>query len=382
MQKFKVNISENEIADLKERLAKTRFAPLPESKDFKEGTDPDYLKNICEYWQNSYDWKKHEAEINELEHFTEEINGETIHFILVEGKGTKNLPLLLIHGWPDSFLRFQKLIPLLTEPDENGNAFSLVIPSIPGFGFSTNKNENSPVKIAAIFNELMQKVLKHDKYLVQGGDWGTSIAEKLAQYHANNILAIHLTDVPFHHSLEEPEDASSVEKKFFKKIEKWQQTEGAYSMIQSTKPNSLAPALNDSPAGLAAWILEKFRAWSDDFEGKFISDDLLTNISLYWFTQTAGSSARIYLNAMQDIMNDKYNPLQKVNPLNHSNAKVKIPTGFTIFPKDISQPPREFAERFYNVAYWNEASEGGHFAAMEVPEILNKEMRKFFGEIL
>lgn len=381
MQQFKVEINNNEISDLKQRLSQTRFPSLPESKDFKEGTDENYLRDICSYWQNSYDWRKYEAEMNALPHFTTEINGEEIHFILVEGKGVKNIPLLLIHGWPDSFLRFQKLIPLLTEPGENGLSFTLVIPSIPGFGFSTNKNENNPKAIASIFNELMQNVLKNEKYLVHGGDWGTSIAEKMAQYHGENLLGIHLTDVPFHHALEKPGDLSASEKKFFEKTEKWQQTEGAYSMIQSTKPNSLAPALNDSPAGLAAWILEKFKAWSDDLETNFTRDELLTNLSLYWFTQTAGSAARIYLNAIKAIMNDKYNPLQKINPFNNDDEKVSVPTGFSIFPKDISAPPREFAERFFNVKYWNETSKGGHFSAMEVPEILDAEIRGFASTI-
>lgn len=382
MQKFKVEISESEISDLKERLSKTRFQNLPESKDFKEGTDGNYLKEICQYWQNCYDWRHYEAEINALPNFITEVDGEDIHFILIEGKGERNIPLLLIHGWPDSFLRFKKMIPLLTEVDENGQSFTIIIPSIPGFGFSTNRNENSPLKIAGIFDQLMHEILNYKKYFVHGGDWGTSIGEKIAQYHGENLLGLHLTDVPFSHSMEEPENATDAEKKFFKKIQKWQQTEGAYAMIQSTKPDSLSPALNDSPAGLAAWILEKFKVWSDDFEGKFSKVDLLTNLSLYWFTQTAGSSSRIYLNAMRDLMNDKYNPLQKINPVNHSGEEVVVPTGFSILPKDISQPPKEFAERFFNVVYWNGLNEGGHFAAMEVPEILDKELRKFAKEIL
>ncbi|SNV31732.1 Soluble epoxide hydrolase [Chryseobacterium taklimakanense] len=376
MEKLKIQISDEEISDLKQRLAKTRFANLPES-DFKAGTDESYLKEICSYWQNSYDWRKHETEINQFPNYITPISGEAVHFILIEGKGDNNIPLLLIHGWPDSFLRFKKMIPLLTEADGNGMSFTLVIPSVPGFGFSTNRNENSPLKIAKIFNELMHNILNYKKYLVHGGDWGTSIGEKIAQYHGENLVGLHLTDVPFSHSMEEPEDASEAEKKFIKKVEKWQQTAGAYAMIQSTKPNSLAPAMNDSPAGLAAWLLEKFKVWSDDFENSFSKDDLLTNASIYWFTNTFGSASRIYLNAMKDMMNDKYNPLEKINPVNHSDEKVTVPTGFSIFPKDISHPPREFAERFFNVTYWNEPSKGGHFAAMEVPEILEKEIRSF-----
>lgn len=377
MKSFEIKINKEKVADLKNRLSKSRFPKLPESKDFKEGTDLGFLQDICNYWENSFDFARFEATLNAFSNYVESIDGEEIHFVLVEGKGVNPTPLLLIHGWPDSFLRFKKLIPLLTEADDLGRSFTLVIPSLPGFGFSTNNNENSPAKIADIFNELMTKVLQYDRYLVHGGDWGTSVGEKLAQYHAENLLGLHLTDVPFHHSLEKPEDLSGAEEKFLEKIEKWQRTEGAYSMIQSTKPNSLAPALNDSPMGLAAWILEKFNAWSDDLERNFSKDQLLENLSLYWFTQTAGSSARIYLNAIKEVINDKYNPLEKINPFNHNLQKVETPTGFSIFPKDISSPPREFAERFFNVVYWNETSSGGHFSAMEVPEILATELRNF-----
>lgn len=294
--------------------------------------------------------------------------------------------MLLIHGYPDSFVRFLKIIPLLTEPDEDGFSFDVVVPSIPGYGFSDIPTEEgmNPKKIAGLFADLMTKELGYEKFIAQGGDWGGSITEQLALYHADNLLAIHLTDLPFQHTLDKPDDLSGAEKKFYEKMQAWQQTEGAYSMIQSTKPQSLAYGVNNSPAGLAAWIVEKFYAWSDNdgnLESAFTKDELLTNITIYWVTQTINSSFRIYYEAMKAIMAAKYNPLVKLNPFDKTGKKSHVNAGFALFPKDIGNPPKELVERFFTVKHWTEMPAGGHFAAMEQPERLANDIRQLCREL-
>ena len=256
------------------------------------------------------------------------------------------------------------------------------MPSIPGYGFSAIPKEEGmdPRKIAGLLARLMTDALGYEKFIAHGGDWGGTITEQLALYHAEDLIAIHLTDLPFHHTLEQPHDASSDEKEFFEKIQQWQQTEGAYSLIQSTKPQSLAYGLNDSPTGLAAWITEKFYAWSDndgDLDSAFSKDELLTNIMIYWVTQTINSSCRLYYEAIQTIMAAKYNPLVKYNPFDKTGKKSDVPAGFTLFPRDISAPPKELVERYFTIKEWKEMSAGGHFAAMEQPESLAGAIRHF-----
>jgi pimeloyl-ACP methyl ester carboxylesterase len=225
------------------------------------------------------------------------------------------------------------------------------------------------------------KELGYEKFISHGGDWGSGITEQLALYHENSILAIHLTDVPFRHALAPlPDDASSAEKKYVKNTAIWQQKEGAYSMIQSTKPQTLAYGLNDSPAGLAAWIIEKFRSWSDNdgnIENTFSKDELLTNLTIYWATGTINSSFRLYNETMKAMMQALYNPLTKLNPFDKTGSRSEVPAAFAIFPKDISFPPEEFAARFFNIQQWTVMPAGGHFTAMEQPELLAGNIREF-----
>ena len=381
-QPFQINIPQPVIDDLKARLAATRWVPEIDTTEWKKGTPANYLQELCQYWQKDYDWKQQEASLNRFQQYTSEVNGFNLHFIYQKGEGTKSIPLLLTHGWPDSFYRFYKFIPLLTKADENGFSFDVVVPSIPGYGFSDipKKDGMNPKKIAGLFNQLMTDELGYKKYVAHGGDWGSSITEQLALYHNSDVIAIHLTDVPFAHGMQKIEDCSPAENKYLEETKMWQQTEGAYSSIQSTKPQSLAPGLNDSPAGLAAWIIEKFYAWSDnggDIENAFTKDELLTNLTIYWGTQTVYSSINIYYEGIQAIMQAKYNPLVKLNPFDKTGDKSEVPAAFALFPKDIAPAPKKFAERFFNVQRWTEMKKGGHFAALEQPELLAADIREF-----
>jgi len=239
----------------------------------------------------------------------------------------------------------------------------------------------NPKRIAKIFTHLMTKELGYKTFFAHGGDWGTSIIEQMALYHGESLSGIHLTDVPFSHLFLIPKgELSKTEKKYLENGERWQQTEGAYAMIQSTKPQTLAYALNDSPVGLASWIIEKFYGWSDndgDIENCFSKDELLTNITIYWATQTINSAMRIYHEAMQAMMQAMYNPLKKIDPFDKTWKNITVPTSFALFPHDLVNAPRDFAERIFNVQQWTEMPKGGHFAAMEQPELLANDIRKF-----
>jgi pimeloyl-ACP methyl ester carboxylesterase len=274
-----------------------------------------------------------------------------------------------------------KLIPLLTE-DIGRFSFDVVVPSIPGYGFTEIPKEKgmNPRKIADIFAELMTSELGYPKFVVHGGDWGSSITEQIALYHSDLLYGIHLTDVPFAHGLMPLKDPSKAEEEFLKKMQRWMQEEGAYASIQSTKPQSLGYALNDSPAGLAAWIVEKFYDWSDNkgnLENSFTKEELITNLSIYWITETINSSFRLYYETLQSILQAMYNPLVKLNPFDKTGKKTEVPTAFALFPKDISTPPREYADRFFNVQRWTKMARGGHFAAMEEPELLAEDIKRF-----
>jgi pimeloyl-ACP methyl ester carboxylesterase len=265
---FLIDVAPDVLNDLKQRLKATRWSYQAEGAKWDAGTDLDYLAELVAYWQDGYDWRKHEAALNQFAHYKAVVDNIGIHFVYERGKGPNPFPLILTHGYPDSFYRFAKIIDMLTDPASFGeraeDAFDVVVPDLPGYGFSDRPREAGTVfRVNDLWARLMTVVLGYPRFGAHGGDWGSTVTEQLARSHADSVVAIHLTDVPFGHILQKPDDPSPAEKKLFKHNEEWLQKEGAYALIQSSKPQSLAQGLNDSPAGLAAWLVEKFRAWSD-----------------------------------------------------------------------------------------------------------------------
>jgi len=292
-----------------------------------------------------------------------------MHFIHERGQGANRIPILLLHGWPDSFVRFLKLIPLLTATGPSGISFDVVVPSMPGFGFSDKpaKPGMNTAVIAELYGGLMRQ-LGYTSYMVHGSDWGASIAEQLAIAFPEAVLGLHLTEVPWRHLFSvKPAEMTAAEKEYWHTGQQWNLQEGAYGMIQATKPQTLAYALNDSPIGLAAWIIEKFHAWSGadaDLEKIYTRDDLLINLTIYWATQSAGSAARIYYETIH-------------HPPTEATSRIVTPTAVCIAPNDIVPAPRDFAARFFNLRQWTTLSSGGHFLAMEQPEPLAEDILAF-----
>lgn len=379
--RFELDIPAEVLRDLQERLTKTRWPRSVEGTGWSAGTDVPYLQELVGYWQNAYDWRRQAAALNQFAHFRTEVDDISIHFIHERGKGPDPFPILLTHGYPDSFYRFVKIIPMLTDPVSFGgraeDAFDVIVPDMPGYGFS-----GEPKKPGMIFHvhdlwaRLMVDTLGYQRFGAHGGDWGSTVTEQLARSHPGSVVAIHLTDVPFGHLFQKPDDPSPAEAKFFEKSEKWIQKEGAYALIQSTKPQSLAAGLSDSPAGLAAWMVEKYRAWSDsegNIESRFTKDEILTHIMIYWATNSIGTSFLPYY----DYSNA--GPMTWVKEgIKNWIGSSKVPAAFALFPKDISHPPREWAERFFNVQRWSAMPRGGHFAAMEEPQLLADDIRAWF----
>lgn len=378
---FKISVAPQVLSDLQQRLEGTRWTYQPEGSDWDAGTDLNYLKDLVDYWRNSYDWRAQEGILNQFAHFKADIGETAVHFVHERGKGPDPFPLILTHGYPDSFYRFAKIIPMLTDPEAYGgsaeDAFDIVAPDLPGYGFSDKPAKSGTLfRVNDLWAHLMTATLGYKRFGAHGGDWGSTVTEQLARSHSDSVVAIHLTDVPFGHLFQKPNDLSSAEKSFFAKADEWQRKEGAYAMIQSTKPQSLAHGLNDSPAGLAAWIVEKFRAWSDcggAIESRFTKDELLTHIMIYWTTESIGSSFMPYY----DFANASALTWIKEGVKKWTGSS-RVPAAFALFPKDIGNPPREWAERFFDVQRWTEMERGGHFAAMEEPELLVADIRAWF----
>jgi pimeloyl-ACP methyl ester carboxylesterase len=375
MQPFQINVSQEILDDLQTRLANTRWPDEVAKTGWQYGADPDYLRQLAQYWQTDFDWQKQQDALNQFANYRTEIDGYGLHFIHEKGKGDKPIPLLLSHGWPDSFYRFAKLIPLLTDPVAHDgkaeDAFDVIVPSLPGFGFSDKlqKTGNYNQWTANLLHKLMTETLGYSRYGAHGGDVGSGITEALGMLYADSLAGIHLIDIPYWRLFAtNPDDLSEPEKKYLEDGQQWQMQEGAYAMQQATKPQTLAYGLTDSPVGLAGWIVEKFFAWSDtqgQIENSYTKDELLTNIMIYWATGTIRSSFTPYWDDTEQSTEGEV-------------PKVDVPTGVTIFPKDIVPAPREFAERYYNLQYWTEMPKGGHFAALEEPELLAGELRAFF----
>jgi microsomal epoxide hydrolase len=349
--------------------------------DWTHGLSVTYMRQLADYWRHAFDWRAQEAAMNRFAHFRTTFDGRDLHFIHERGRGPNPMPIILSHGFPDSFLRFAKIIPMLADPARYGadeaDAFDVVVPSLPGYGFS-----DKPVKDGMLFHigdlwyRLMTRELGFGRFAAHGGDWGSFITEVMARDHADSVVGIHLTDVPFYHAFQKPDDPSDDEKKYLAAIDKFGQTQGAYALIQGAQPQALSLGLNDSPVGLAAWIIEKWRRWSDcdgDVESVFSKDELLSNVMIYWATQTIDSSFGPYF----DVAHAGAGTWIK-QKLKERSGSSDVPAAFAMFPKDLSTPPREWAERFFNVRRWTEMPHGGHFAALEEPDLLANDIREFF----
>ena len=375
IQPFQVNIPQTTLDDLRERLAHTRWPDEVEGAGWDYGTNLQYMKELTAYWQHQYDWRKHEAEMNTFAHYRTEIDGLGIHFIHERGKGPRPMPIILTHGWPGSFLEMLKVIPLLTDPERHGgkaeDAFDVIVPSLPGYGFSDRPTQRGMTssRIAEMWARLMTQILGYQRFAAQGGDWGSTVTEQLAVAHPEVVLGFHLNNIPFHHLMAKADNLSQEEQAYLEAAGRWRFAEGAYAMMQGSKPQTLAYGLHDSPVGLAAWIVEKFRSWSDcdgDVEKRFTKDELLTTITLYWVTETTNAASRLYYESTHDFTS-----------LQHT-GRSDVPAAIARFPKDIVPAPREWSERWFNVQRWTAMPRGGHFAALEEPELLAEDLRAFF----
>ena len=374
MTPFRIAIPDADLADLHARLARTRWPDEINDDAWSHGTALPFLKSLTAHWRNGFDWRAVEARLNRLPQFMLEIDGLPIHFIHAKGQGPNPTPLLISHGWPGSFLEMERILPLLTNPGAHGgdpaDAFDVVIPSLPGFGFSGRPAAPGcgPEAIAALWGMLMS-ALGYEKFGVQGGDWGSAISTWLARQLPDRVIGAHLNflicaikpapDTPF----------DEAERAYIASLSHWRDTEGGYFAIQSTRPQTLGYGLTDSPAGLAAWIAEKFRTWSDcagDIATAIPLDDLLANIAIYWFTGTITSSLRIYKEhrAAPFVVQ----PGERITP----------PLGFAHFPRELLHPPRAYLERAFTVRHWTDMPRGGHFAAMEQPALLAADISSFF----
>ena len=363
--------------DLKARLDRTRFPGREPVDDWSQGVPLAWLRALVDYWRHEYDWRRCEARLNGFEQYRTEIDGLGIHFLHVRSPHADALPMIITHGWPGSVVEFLKIIAPLTDPTAHGgaasDAFHLVVPSLPGFGFSDKPREVGwhSGRIARAWGELMQR-LGYSRYVAQGGDWGAVVTTQLAQQRPAGLVAIH-TNFPlvFPHPIPSS-DLSAAERRAVDAWGHFQREGFGYFLLQSTRPQTVGYALTDSPAGLAAWIYEKFHAWTDndgDPADALSVDEMLDNITLYWLTETAACSARIYFE--------------------HAGAEatpnagiVELPVGVSNFPREIFPAPRSWAERVYpNLIHWGELERGGHFAAFEEPDLFVDELRTCFSDL-
>lgn len=363
--------------DLKRRLQQTLWPDEVAADPWRYGPPVAYMKSFVRHWLDGYDWRKHEAHLNSFPQFVTQIGQHRIHFIHQTGRGPAPIPLVLTHGWPGSFVEMLKIIPLLTDPASHGgdraDAFTVIAPSIPGYGFSSRPKERgtSVFAIADIWANLMTR-LNYHKFGVQGGDWGSWVSAATALQHPHRVLGLHLNYVstrfrPAVSSNDPP--LTSAEELYLKRVAGWLEAEGGYIAIQGTKPLTLAYALTDSPVGLAAWYVEKFRSWSDcqsEPDESLTKDEMITDIMLHWLTGTAHSAMRLYSESREHPLHLKAG--QRITP----------PCGIVHLPKELPMPPRTWADRAFNIVHWSILPRGGHFAAWEVPELLAEDIRFFF----
>jgi pimeloyl-ACP methyl ester carboxylesterase len=379
LEPFTIHIADETLADLRTRLRNTRFpAPAP-GVPWGQGTDLAYLTALVAHWAHDYDWRAQERTLAAFHHFRAELDGTKIHFVHERARHGRGIPIILTHGWPSAFIELLPLVPFLTDPGAHGiegPAFDVVIPSLPGYGFSERPAGAVTYRsIAALWHRLMQG-LGYERYGAGGGDFGAGVATFMALDDPAPLLGIHLANLeltPYLGPGSRP--LSMAEERYLEIARRWDETERGYTFIQSTKPQTLGYALNDSPAGLAAWIVEKWRSWADtggDLDSRFSMDFLLGVVTLYWVTQTITSSMRDYLD------NQRWQGEPRLGP----DDLVRVPTAVSVFPHTFvpeGEPPREWAERLYaNVRQWTIAPRGGHFAPAEEPELVARDLARFF----
>ena len=370
VQPFTIDIYQEVLDDLKQRLAVTRWPDEISDAGWDYGSNLSYVKELCAYWKDRYDWRAQERKLNTFPQFKVEVDGLGIHFIHVKGKGPNPMPLVITHGWPSSFYEMHKVIGPLADPAGHGgdpaDAFDVVAPSLPGYGFSDkpDKRGMNTAAIAGLWVKLMG-VLGYGRFGSHGGDWGAGVTSALASRHASHMIGVHfsMASARFDEAKDDPKY-----KPWWDALQAYRREEWGYVHLQGTKPQTLSYGLNDSPAGLAAWIVEKWRRWSDcggDVERSYTKDELLTNIMVYWVSESIGSSIRLYKETFGGSTPTGVNP------------RTEVPTGVATF-NEANRPPRELAEPNYNLHRWTDMDRGGHFPAMENPEGLVHEVREFF----
>jgi len=378
---FTLHIEESVLSDLKNRLSTTRWAEDFSNDDWRYGANVSAIRSLAEYWLNEYDWRSREKLMNEFDHFRTHIDDIPIHFIHARGKGKNCTPLILNHGWPWTFWDFHKVIGPLTDPVAYGgnaeDAFDVVVPSIPGYTFSTpiERTGINYWQTADLWIQLMDR-LGYPRFATQGGDWGSFISAQLGHKYPERVIGVHIhTPAPLNfmdgQSAYKPEDFGPEDTPMLEKMARMSAEEMGYFILQKTKPQTPAVALADSPAGLLAWIVEKRRSWSDsngDLNRRFSSDELIDTVMLYWVTNCYHSSARFYYECA-------HNPWQ---PSHHRTPVVEAPVALPILPAELTVPTKRWASRYYNLQRWTEFPEGGHFAPMEIPELLVEDIRTFF----
>ncbi len=376
LESFVIPFSQRAVDDLRDRLERTRWVDEVPGSNWEYGFDLPFLQEICGYWRDRFDWKAQVERLSMAHHYRYASEGIGIHFIHERGKGPAPMPLILTHGWPGSFVEMMRIIPLLIDPGSHGgdpsDSFDVVIPSLPGYGFSDRpvRRGMNTFRIAELWAALMEE-LGYRRFAAQGGDLGAGVSTILGLRHAHRMIGIHLNYIPgsYRPYMEAGIKLAAAEEDFLQDAGRWSEQSGAYAHVQRTRPQTAAYGLNDSPAGLAAWILEKFRDWSDcdgDLYRRFTRDELLTNVTLYWMTETIHSSFRLYYEGRRA-------PLQF-----GKDDFVQVPCGISRFPKEEPFPPRAWIARGYNVQHWVEMPRGGHFAAWEEPELLAHDIRTFF----
>jgi epoxide hydrolase len=358
---FRIDVPQADLDDLRGRLARTRWPDELPGAGWDYGIPLEYTRELAEYWRTGYDWRVHEARLNDFDQFTTTIDGQRIHFLHIRSSSADALPLIITHGWPGSVVEFMEIIGPLSD------TFHLVIPSIPGYGFSGPTHERGwdVRRVARAWAALMAR-LGYQRYGAQGGDWGAIISRELGLADPEHVAGVHLNMLVSR----PPDDLGELTEEEIRRLQAardFRTTGSGYNMIQSTRPQTLAYGLTDSPAGQLAWITEKFYEWTDGGlpHEAVDRDQLLTNVTVYWVTGTAGSSARLYYETRQ---------ARAWNPA----ARSEVPTGVAVFPREIAPAIRRFAERDNNITHWSEFDRGGHFAAMEVPELLTGDIRAFF----